>query len=144
MAVVSRWDEFARHRQIIRIVKDQQPILVRAKPALRGSHCKRLVLRACLWQSQNAYDRRVTRAHCFSRIGGDPKCVGVFCGMPVGVFDNRLRFPNSTQPTQRRSSLPGECLLELRQHRLPTGKERVATRKIRKRQFMTRRAALIF
>jgi hypothetical protein len=58
MAVVARWDESARHRQIIRTVKDQQPVLVRAKPALPlplqvSGPARRL------WQSQNAYDRRV-------------------------------------------------------------------------------------
>jgi hypothetical protein len=58
----------------------------------------------------------------------------------VGVLDNRLRFPNSTQPTQRRSSLPAECLLQLRQHLLPTGKEQIAFRQIRKRHSPARRA----
>jgi hypothetical protein len=60
-----------------------------------------------------------------SKTASGPKCVGVFPQMPIGVFDDRLRFPNPTRPAQRRLPVPGEGLLEFLQHRLPTGKVRV-------------------
>src|SRR5208283_5754249 len=64
----------------------------------------------------------------------------VLSQVPVGVFQGCLGFANATQAAQCRPTLCGECLLQFRQHPLPTGKERVLFRKIRKRHFFARHA----
>ena len=55
--------------------------------------------------------------------------------LAVGVFQRRLRFANATKTAECRPFVRGQRFLQLRQHLLPAGKERVAFRKIRKRDF---------
>jgi hypothetical protein len=61
----------------------------------------------------------------------------------VGVFDNRLRFPNPTKPTQRRAALSDERFLEVHQHTLPAGKERIGIWKVRKTRLSSQPCLLI-
>ena len=110
------------------------------QPAFDGFDCCCLILDAGFRQLQEARDRRIARHERLVRIGGSPKGVDILSRMPVGIFHGSLRFPNPTQAAQGSSALSDECFMELHQHTLPTGKERVAIRKVRKRQFSARRA----
>src|ERR1700692_1498247 len=77
-------------------------------------------------------------------MGGCPKRVDVLIQVTVGIFHGRLSLTHPTQSAQRRPSARGECLLQFRQHPLPTGKQRIAIREVRKRHFSARRTTLMF
>ena len=62
----------------------------------------------------------------------------------MGVFHSRLGLANPAKAAQRRPALSDQRLLELCQDRLPTGKERIAFRKIRERRFRAHRARRAF
>ena len=72
MTVLSRRDEFACHSKVIGVVEDEQPALVRAKPALNGVHSERLVLGVGFWQLQEARNRQIGRDERLPRMGGVP------------------------------------------------------------------------
>src|SRR5271157_2713622 len=72
-------------------------------------------------------------------MGGYKKGIKILFDTSVSIFHSRLGLANAAKAAQRRPPLRGQRFLYLRQHPLPARKERVALRKIRKRQFRTRR-----
>jgi hypothetical protein len=107
--------------------------LVSAEPSLDGVHGARLLLTAGFWQVQQACKSRISRNNCFSRSGGYPKNVGVLIQVQVSVFHSGLGLAHTAQAAECRPATICKRLFEFHQDPFPTGEERIAFRKIRKR-----------
>ena len=98
MTVVSRRNELHVPCEVIGIIQDEQPALVRAKPTLNGLHGERLVLGArSLTVLREPRSSRSQKQAPPESAAVAKKCVDVLIQVPVGIFHGRLGLANPTK-----------------------------------------------
>lgn len=106
---MSPWQEGGEPRDIISIIENQQPALMRCQPLFHRRHHLRLISFMLLGKLKLASETHQITHQCLMVFGTDPEDERIDILVAIGVLNSNLSFADATQATNCLSLRQGRC-----------------------------------
>src|SRR5579871_1052217 len=122
-------EEFSRLSQVIGVIHNKQPAILRSQPALDGVHYLLLIRLVLFRELEQLGQRHEVIDERFTGSSPHPEYMRIIIAKAIGIFCRRLRFTDASQSIERlwlgqgSRSRSREPLVEGSQQRFATGEK---------------------